>query len=125
MTTTRTRKQDDGNDISAQAEHLVSTVAEVSTQAGERLTAVASSAGDVVKDAERGLRRSSDQTLGIVGGVSLGFASGLLVAGAHRLLVILSVLPLALVALAAMERIDRSFEGGSDRTRGAGARTNG
>jgi hypothetical protein len=112
MTSTRTRKQDTDNDISAQAEHLVSTMAEVSTQAGERLTAVANSAGEVVKDAERGLRGSSDQTLGIVGGIALGFASGLLLAGAHRVLVILSLLPLALVALAAMERLDRAGGGG-------------
>jgi hypothetical protein len=121
MTTTRTRNQDTGSDIAAGAEHLASTVAEVSTQAGERLTAMASSAGEVVRDAERGLRGSSDQTLGIVGGMALGFASGLLLAGANRLLVILSLLPLAEVALAAMERIDR----GGRKSRSSEARTSG
>jgi hypothetical protein len=115
--TSRTRKQDTDRDIATGVEQLAGTVADMSSQAGERLTAMASNAGDVVKDAERGLRRSSDQTLGIVGGVALGFAAGLLVAGAHRLLVILSLLPLALVALAAMERFDRP--GGSKRSSGA------
>src|SRR6185295_9915657 len=108
MTTTRTRKQDTEHDgLGSGAERLADTVAEISAQTGERLTVMAGSAGEVVRGAERGLRGSSDQTLGIVGGMALGFASGLLVSGAHRLLVIASLVPVALVAAAAMERYDR------------------
>lgn len=117
MTATQTRKQDPEADAANGAERLASTVADVSAQAGERLTAVAGSAGEVVRDAERGLRRSSDQTLGIVGGVALGLTAGLLLSGAHRLLVILSLLPLGLVALAAVERLDRAADGGEQSSR--------
>lgn len=111
MATTQTRKQD----AASNAERLVDTVTEASAQAGERLTEMAGSASEVVRDAERGLRRSSDQTLGIIGGMALGFAAGLFVSGAHRLLVIASLVPFALVAAAALERLDRGA--GGSRTR--------
>ena len=111
MATTQQRKTSTTDDVVAGAGRITDTITEVSAEAGERIAVMAGSASDVVRDADRTLRQSSDQTLGIVGGVALGFATGLLVSGAHRVLVIMSLLPLALVALAAMERLDRSGRG--------------
>jgi hypothetical protein len=105
------------DDAVAGAGRIAETITEMSGEAGERLTVMAGSAGEAVREAERNLRQSSDQTLGIVGGVALGFAAGLLVSGAHRLLVIASLLPVVLVALAAMERFERSS--GRSRERSA------
>ena len=109
-TTTRTTATED---VVAGANRIAETISDVSAEAGERLTVMAGSASEAVRDADRSLRQSSDQTLGIVAGAALGFASGLLVSGAHRLLVILSLLPVLLVGLAAMERLDRA-SGASD-----------
>jgi ElaB/YqjD/DUF883 family membrane-anchored ribosome-binding protein len=106
-TTTRTTAT---GDVVAGANRIAETISDVSAEAGERLTVMAGSASEAVRDADRSLRRSSDQTLGIVAGAALGFATGLLVSGAHRLLVILSLLPVLLVGLAAMERLDRASE---------------
>jgi hypothetical protein len=106
MATTRERRRDVSDEADAAADRFVDTIADISSEAGDRLTVVAGSAGDVMRDADRSLRQSSDQTLAIVGGVALGFSGGLLMSGAHRLLVILSMFPVVLVALAAMERLD-------------------
>jgi hypothetical protein len=107
MATTQQRKSSTTAEVVDGANRIADTITEVSAEAGERIAVMAGSAGEVVRDADRTLRQSSDQTLGIVGGVALGFAAGLLVSGAHRVLVILSLLPVVLVALAAMERLDR------------------
>jgi hypothetical protein len=85
---------------------LVDTIAEVSTEAGDRLTAVASGAGEAIRDADRTLRGSSEQTLRIIGALSLGVTAGLSVGGANRLLIIVALLPAILVAMAAMERAE-------------------
>lgn len=105
MATTRERRRGVGDETAA-ADRLVDTIAGISSEAGDRLAVVAGSAGDVMLDADRRLRHSSIQTLALVGGVAIGFSSGLLVSGAHRLLVILSLFPVVLVALAAEERLN-------------------
>jgi hypothetical protein len=94
-----------------QASRIMDTIAGVSSDATERLTVVAESAGEAVREADRTLRDSSDQTLGLVGGLSVGFAAGLLFSGANRVLVIVSLLPALLVAMAAWERIERAGRG--------------
>jgi hypothetical protein len=96
-------RQDEG-----QASRILDTIAGVSSDASERLNIVAGNAGEAVREADRTLRDSSDQTLGLLGGLSLGFAGGLLFSGANRVLVIAALLPAFLVAMAAWERIERS-----------------
>jgi hypothetical protein len=114
MATTQ-RKRDVNDEVSAGADRFVDTIADLSSEAGDRLTVVADSAADVVREADRSLRQSSDQTLAIAGGMALGFSGGLLVSGAHRVLVIVSLVPVLLVALAAMERLGAT--GRRSRTR--------
>jgi hypothetical protein len=94
-----------------QASRILDTISGVSSDASERLGVVAESAGEAVREADRTLRDSSDQTLGLLGGLSLGFAGGLLFSGANRVLIIVSLLPAILVAMAAWERIERSGRG--------------
>jgi hypothetical protein len=99
-------RQDEG-----QATRILDTISGVSSDASERLGVVAESAGEAVREADRTLRDSSDQTLGLLGGLSLGFAGGLLFSGANRVLIIVSLVPALLVAMAAWERIERSGRG--------------
>jgi hypothetical protein len=82
------------------------TLTELSADAGTRVSELASGAGDVARETDRALRRSSDQTLEVIGLSSLGFAAGLLVGGSHRLFVILALVPTLLVALVAVGRLD-------------------
>ena len=81
---------------------------------GERLVEVAGTAGDVVRgageavrEADRTLRGSSDQVLGLVAALSVGMAIGFVASGASRLFVALSLIPAAMVAGVLAERMDR------------------
>jgi hypothetical protein len=111
----RSRARSEGPD-EGPASRVLDTISEVSSEAGERLNVVAGSAGEAIREADRSLRDSSDQTLGLVGGLSLGFAGGLLLSGANRVLVIASLLPALLVAMAAWERIERAGRGRPSRS---------
>ena len=110
--------------------NLLDTVGEVSVGAEARLERAAGQVGSGVGRANESLRRSSDQTLGIVGALSVGMAMGLLLAGANRLLTTAALIPAALVAGVALERADRRRAWRTileDLTlfRGPGARTSG
>lgn len=61
------------------------------------------------------LRRRSDRTLGLTGAFSAGLALGLFTSGSNRLVVLAALLPAALAASVALERMDR--EAGRDRRR--------
>ena len=98
-------------------------MAEKSAEASQRLADAAGNAGvivgDAVGDADRMLRASSDQTLGIIGSLSLGFVGGLLVSGASRLLIGAALAPALLVAAAAWDRLARGTGSSQTRTRTA------
>ena len=53
----------------------------------------------------------SDETLKVVGAMSLGFAGGLLIGGANRLLVIAAAVPAAFVGSALIERMNAATTG--------------
>ena len=97
--------EDDGADDTAR--RMMDTFAEASAEAGQRLADATGGARDVVGDADRMLRGSSDQTLGVIGALSLGFAGGLLVSGSNRLLIGAALAPAALVAAAIWDRLAR------------------
>lgn len=86
---------------------IAEAVGDVSADAGERLTEVASTATEAFRGVDGQLRRSSDQTLAVVGALSVGVAIGLLVGGSNRLVVAVALVPAALVAGIAAERMDR------------------
>ncbi len=96
---------DEGVDDAAR--RMMDTIAEVSAGAGQRLADAAGGAGGMVGDADRILRGSSEQTLGVIGALSVGFAGGLLVSGSNRLLIGAALTPAVLVAAAAWDRLVR------------------
>lgn len=89
------------------ARRLLGSMADASADAGDRIVDAAGAAGAVVREADRTLRRSSDQTLGVIGGLSVGAAIGLLVGGSSRFLVTAALIPAMFVAGAVIERLDR------------------
>ena len=56
------------------------------------------------QEANRIVRAGSDEQLKVVGAASLGFAAGLLIGGANRLLVIAALVPSALIGTEWMQR---------------------
>lgn len=56
------------------------------------------------------LRRRSDRSLGLMGAFSAGLALGLFMSGSNRLVVLAGLLPAALAASVALERMDRETE---------------
>ena len=101
-----------GNRMAETARGLASTVSEAASAAGPKITEAAGSTADAVREANRAIRSTSDQGLGMVGALSLGAAIGLLIGGANRFLVALSLVPAMMVAKAIVERMDEA-NGGS------------
>ncbi len=95
--------EDGGRDS---VQHVLGTLGDVSTEAEAQVGRAVGHVGSGVERANATLRRSSDQTLGIMGAFSVGMAVGLLLAGANRLLTIVALVPAAMVAGVALERID-------------------
>lgn len=115
-TTLKERSSTSIEEAGQAAARVVETLSGASAEAGERLTELAGGAGEAVLEAERTLRGSSDQTLTILGAFSVGLAAGTLVAGAHRLIVIASLLPALLIAVAVLDRRSRGARGGRRTT---------
>ena len=109
MTTTErsTKKADDDEGVDVMARRALDTITSASAEAGDRLAEATAGAEQVVRQADASLRRSSDQTLGIVGAFSVGAAFGLLIGGSNRVFIALALIPAALVAGVVLERIDR------------------
>ena len=94
--------------MSETARGLASTVSDAASSAGPKITEAAGSTADAVREADRFIRSSSDQGLGMIGALSLGAAIGLLVGGANRFLVALSLVPAIMVAKTIVERMDQA-----------------
>lgn len=75
-----------------------------------RLPDLAAQAVSAYRDANRQVQAGSDQTLTIGTAVLFGFAAGLLLGGANRLLVVAALVPVAMMGLTLL---DRSSQGGS------------
>ena len=115
---TGTTEDDTGATESARASRLQATTTALSDGA----TAVASAAGDAAArlprymeqgraafaDANRQVQAGSDQTLSIGTAVSFGFAVGLLIGGASRLLVAAALVPVAMMGLTLLDRATRN-----------------
>jgi hypothetical protein len=75
-----------------------------------KLPDLAAQAVSAYRDANRQVQAGSDQTLTIGTAVSFGFATGLLLGGANRLLVVAAFVPVAMMGLTLL---DRSSQGGN------------
>ena len=100
----RTTKQDDG--VAQTVRNVADTVAGAAGDVSARVPEVAQSTREAFTEATRLVQRGSDQTLKVVGAASIGFAVGLLVGGANRLLIIASLIPAALIGATMVERND-------------------
>jgi hypothetical protein len=89
-----------------QVRQAVGAVAGVAGEVTARMPEAATTTRDAFEEANRMVRAGSDETLKIVAAVSIGFASGLFVGGAPRVLVIAALFPAGLVGAALMERMD-------------------
>jgi hypothetical protein len=88
-----------------QVRQAVDTVAGVAGEVTARLPEAATTTRDAFDEANRLVRSGSDETLKIVAGVSIGFASGLFLGGAPRILVLAALVPAGLVGTALMDRM--------------------
>lgn len=80
------------------------TVMSVANEAVARLPEAAATTRDAIADARRTIDASNDETLSAGTLVAFGFALGLLVGGAHRLLVLLALVPAAAMGLTLLDR---------------------
>jgi hypothetical protein len=95
------------------AQRAADTVAGVAGEVTARFPEAANSTKEAFQEANRMVRTGSDETLKVVGALSLGFAAGLLIGGANRLLVISAAAPAALVGSALIERMNATTGTGS------------
>jgi hypothetical protein len=87
-------------------------VATATSQAAARLPDVAEQGRAVFADANRKVQAGSDQTLSIGTAVSFGFAVGLLIGGASRILVAAALIPVAMMGLTLLDRATRNKPAG-------------
>jgi hypothetical protein len=114
-TTTRSRTTDETTDGSDS--RIGGTARQVAGAAGTVAGTVAGMAGDVgarlpdaANEPTRLVRSGSDEALKMAGALSIGFAMGLLVGGANRVLVLAALVPAGLIGSTLLERMD-----GTDR----------
>lgn len=93
--------------IAQTARNVADSVAGAAGEVTSRIPEVTQSTKDALTEANRMVHRGSDDTLRIIGSASIGFAVGLLVGGANRILVIASLVPAALIGATMVERMDQ------------------
>ena len=84
------------------------TVRGAAGDAVARLPEVAATTRSALEDANRQMRAGSDEMLSVGSVLSFGFAMGLLIGGASRLLVAVALIPAAAMGLTLMDRVSRS-----------------
>ncbi len=110
----RTAKaQEDG--VAQTVRNVADSVAGAAGEVTARVPEVAQSTREAFTEANRLVQGGSDATLRLVGAASIGFAAGLLIGGANRLLVIASLLPAALIGATMVERADGGAAVGTRR----------
>jgi hypothetical protein len=92
--------------LTTTARQMADTVAGVAGEVGARLPEAAGTTRDAFQEANRMVRAGSDESLKVVAAASVGFASGLLIGGAPRLLVIAALVPAAIVGSEFLERVN-------------------
>jgi len=85
--------------VAGAAGTMAGTVAGVAGDVGARLP-------DAANEATRLVRSGSNDTLKAAGALSIGFALGLLVGGAPRVLVLAALVPAGLIGSTLLERMD-------------------
>jgi hypothetical protein len=105
---TRTRTADVADRTAgALVRTAVETLGDVTAEVDDLLGTALAATGAGVRATDAALRQHSDATLGLLGAYSVGLSTGLLLAGANRILIAGSLIPAALVGGIMLERIDR------------------
>jgi hypothetical protein len=97
-----------GDGKAATVSDAAGTVRGVAGDAVARLPEVAATTRSAFEDANRQIRAGSDEMLTIGSVLSFGFAIGLLVGGANRLLVAAALIPTAMMGLTLLDRSSRT-----------------
>ena len=113
-TTKGTQTEADG--IAQTARNVADNVGAAAGEVSARIPEVAQSTRDALTEANRMVQGGSDETLKLVGATAIGLATGLLLGGANRILVILAMLPAALIGATLVERMDRGTTPSSSRS---------
>jgi hypothetical protein len=87
------------------------TVRNAAGDAAARLPDVAATTRSAIEDANRHMRAGSDEMLAIGTVLSFGFAMGLLIGGAARVLVAAALIPAAMMGLTMLDRSSRTRTG--------------
>jgi len=98
------------------ARAMADTVATAAADVRDRLPEAMATTRDALAEAGRTIRTGSDDQLSAGTLVSVGFALGLLVGGANRLLVLLALVPAGAMALTLLDRQSGSSLGGPSTT---------
>jgi len=96
-----------GDGRTAAIGEAASTVRDAASDAVSRLPEVAATTRSAIEDANRQVRAGSDEMLAVGTLLSFGFAMGLLVGGANRLLVAAALVPTAMFGLNLIDRGSR------------------
>jgi len=102
---------DDTSRTAAVGEAVADAAGTVRGAAGDavaRFPEVAATTRSAIEDANRQMRAGSDEMLSIGSVLSFGFAMGLLIGGASRLLVAVALIPAAAMGLTLMDRVSRT-----------------
>lgn len=110
---------DAADGIASTARQVVDTVAGAAGEVSARIPEVAQTTREAFTEANRMVHRGSDETLRLIGAASVGFAVGLLVGGAHRALVVASLIPAALIGSTMVERHDDPLSAAARRVQEA------
>jgi hypothetical protein len=107
--------------IGGAASDAAGAVRGVAADAVSRLPDVAATTRSAIEDANRQMRAGSDEMLAVGTILSFGFAMGLLIGGATRILVAAALVPAAAMGLTMLDRSSRSRAAavGTRRVQGA------
>ena len=94
------------------------TVRGAAGDAVARIPEVTATARSAIEDANRQMRSGSDEMLSVGSVLSFGFAMGLLIGGASRLLVAVALIPAAAMGLTLMDRVSRRTRPGQRAVQG-------
>ena len=100
MTATKVKLDEPASNISDAFDGLTQRSREAASIVSGATDKLSARLPDAAIEVDRLMRSSSDETLRIVAAAAVGLATGLLIAGANRLIIVVSLIPAAIVGLA-------------------------
>lgn len=107
-TSTKTSRNGEDSGIGGTVADAAGSVRGAAGDAVARLPEVAATTRSAIEDANRQMRAGSDEMLTVGSVLSFGFAMGLLIGGASRLLVAAALIPAAMMGLTLLDRTSQT-----------------